>query len=61
VLAATLMHPAIDVGICGIKTPDQIVEAAGTMGKTLDRPDYFAVRNALCKPTKIPDAKGTRK
>ena len=60
VLAATLMHPAIHVAIVGIKTPEQIREAAGAMGRTLDRPDYFAVRNAIGADSlkKIKDAGG---
>ena len=62
VLAATLMHPAIHVAVCGIKTPSQIEEAAGAIGKTLSRPDYFAVRNALGSgATKVMDTKGSRK
>lgn len=60
ILAATLMHPAIQVAIVGIKTPAQIAEAAGAMGKRLERPDYFAIRNALALDgqTKIKDATG---
>jgi aryl-alcohol dehydrogenase-like predicted oxidoreductase len=61
VLAASLMHPSIHVAVCGVKTPDHIAEAAGAMGKTLSREDYFAVRNTLVEPTKLPDARGTRK
>jgi len=63
VLAATLMHPAIHVAICGIKTPAQIEEAAGAMGKSVSREDYFAIRKALSygQGGKILDAKGTRK
>jgi len=61
VLAATLMHPGIQVAICGIKTPDQIREAAGAVGKTLSREDYFAIRKTLNPPTKIADATGERK
>ena len=29
VLAATLMHPSIQVALCGFKTPEQMEEAAG--------------------------------
>jgi aryl-alcohol dehydrogenase-like predicted oxidoreductase len=47
VLAATLMHPAIQVAVVGIKTPAQIVEAAGAMGRVISREDYFRVRKAL--------------
>lgn len=62
VLAATLMHPAIHVAICGVKTPAQIEEAVGAAGKTLSREDHFAVRNAVGPGSpKIADAKGSRK
>ncbi len=62
ILAATLMHPAIHVTICGIKTPAQIEEAAGAMGKSLSREDHFAVRNAVGPGSpKVADAKGSRK
>lgn len=63
ILAATLMHPAVHVAICGIKTPEQIEEAAGAMGKGISREDYFAVRKtlALGQGAKIVDAKGVRK
>jgi len=47
ILAATLMHPSINVTIAGIKKPVHIEEAAGAMGKTIAREDYFTVRNAL--------------
>jgi len=60
VLTATLMHPAIQVGVVGIKTPAQITEAAGALGKTLAREDYFAVRNAInvSGQKKVVDATG---
>jgi aryl-alcohol dehydrogenase-like predicted oxidoreductase len=63
VLAATLMHPAIHVAVCGIKTPEQIAEAAGAVGATLSREDYFAVRKAVLgsPPPKLLDAKGDQK
>jgi aryl-alcohol dehydrogenase-like predicted oxidoreductase len=62
VLAATLEHPAVQVAIVGIKTPEQIKEAAAVMGKRIERPDYFAVRQALTlAPTRIHDASGGRK
>ncbi len=62
VLAATLMHPSIQVAICGIKTPSQIEEAAGVFGKRLSREDYFAVRNTVGPGSpKPPDASGSRK
>ncbi len=47
VLAATLAHPAIHCAIAGIKTAAQIEEVAGAMGKTIDREDHFAIRNAI--------------
>ncbi|MBC8876616.1 MAG: aldo/keto reductase [Planctomycetes bacterium] len=61
-IVATLMHPAIHVAICGIKTPEQIAEAAGAVGRTISREDYFAVRN-LVGPAgpKLADAKGEQK
>ncbi|MDA0748797.1 MAG: aldo/keto reductase [bacterium] len=62
VLKVTLMHPSIQVAICGVKTPDQIAEAAGVFGKTVSREDYFAVRKLVGpEGTKIKDATGTRK
>lgn len=61
ILSATLMHPAIQVAVCGIKTPDQIAEVAGAAGKTISRQDYFAIRKALSGAPKLPDASGTKK
>jgi aryl-alcohol dehydrogenase-like predicted oxidoreductase len=63
ILAATLMHPAIHVAICGIKTITHIEEAVGAAGKKLSREDYFTIRNTLAcgRGTKVLDAKGTRK
>lgn len=63
ILAATLMHPSIQVAVCGIKTPDQIAEAVGALGKTLSREDYFVVRKALDLGAagKVVDATGTKK
>ena len=62
VLAATLMHPAIHVAICGIKTPAQIEEAVGAVGKSLSREDHFTVRNAVGPGSpKVADASGSRK
>ena len=63
VLAVTPMHPGIDVAVCGIKTPGQIDEAVGAVGKTIDREDCFAVRGAVAghPPAKVADASGTRK
>ncbi|MDA0350276.1 MAG: aldo/keto reductase [Verrucomicrobia bacterium] len=62
ILAATLMHPSIQVAICGIKTPLQIEEAVGAIGKRLSREDYFAVRNTVGPGSpKPPDASGKKK
>jgi aryl-alcohol dehydrogenase-like predicted oxidoreductase len=63
VLVSTLMHPGIDVAIVGIKSPPQITEAIGAMGKTISREDYFAVRKALAVNgiSKIQDVSGKRK
>lgn len=47
VLVVTLMNPMIHSAIVGIKSPEQIAEAAGAMGRTVSREDYFAVRSAL--------------
>ena len=59
VLAATLMHPAIQVAVAGIKTAEQIKEAAGALGKTISREDYFAVRAMLTVEQKrVRDATG---
>ena len=62
VLAVTLAHPAIHVAICGIKTPEQIVEAVGAVGKEIERSDVFAVRAAVGPAAnKVADARGARK
>ncbi len=62
VLAATLTHPAVHAAVVGIKTEAQIREAVGALEKTIDRPDYFAVRQRLNPATaKIKDAGGTVK
>jgi len=62
VLATTLMHPSINVAVCGIKTRDQIAEALGAVDKELSREDYFEVRKAAGPgPTKVADTKGSRK
>jgi len=47
VLAATLTHPAIHCVIAGIKNSQQIKEAAGAMGQTVSREDYFKIRTIL--------------
>lgn len=46
-LAATLAHPAITCPIVGIKNPAQIEEAAGAIGKTIQREDYYKIRDTL--------------
>ena len=46
-LAATLMHPAIDVAIVGIKRIEQIEEAVGAVGARLSRDEYFQIRSLL--------------
>jgi aryl-alcohol dehydrogenase-like predicted oxidoreductase len=46
-LAATLMHPAITCAIVGVKSPRQILESAGAMGKQITRDDYFRLRALL--------------
>ncbi len=63
VLAATLTHPAIHCAVIGVKTEDQVREAAGALGKTVERPDYFTIRRTLDfgPPAKIKDATGTVK
>lgn len=63
VLAATLTHPAIHTAVVGIKTSDQIREAAGALAKTIDRSDYFAIRRILspAAQVKIKDAGGAVK
>jgi len=63
VLATTLMHPGIDVAVVGIKNSSQINDAIRTLGKTISREDYFAVRKALAIDgiSKIQDAGGQRK
>ena len=62
VVVTTLMHPAIHVAVCGIKTSEQIAEAIGAVGRTISREDFFTVR-MLVGPTgpKIADAKGEQK
>jgi len=47
VLAVTLMHPGITSAIVGIKTQQQIKEAAGAMGKTVSIVDWNQVRTLL--------------
>jgi aryl-alcohol dehydrogenase-like predicted oxidoreductase len=47
ILVVTLMNPALTCAIVGIKTPEQIEEAAGAMGKSVSREDAWKVRNLL--------------
>lgn len=47
VLAVTLMHPGITSAIVGIKTPQQIEEAAGAMGKRVSIVDATTIRSLL--------------
>jgi aryl-alcohol dehydrogenase-like predicted oxidoreductase len=47
VLACTLANPMIHCAIVGIKNAGQIADAAGAMGRVIDREDYFAVRSTL--------------
>ncbi|MBN1361687.1 MAG: aldo/keto reductase [Sedimentisphaerales bacterium] len=62
VVATTLMHPAIHVAVCGFKTADQVAEAVGALGKRIERPHVYTIRQVLGPTgTKIMDAKGTRK
>ncbi len=62
ILAATLMHPAIHVAVCGFKSPDQVAEAAGVVGRRIERPDVFAIRKTLGPAgAKVIDAGGVRK
>ena len=60
VLAATLTHPAIHCGIIGVKNEDQVREAVAAMGRTIDRADYFKIRQLLSpgEGVKIKDAEG---
>ena len=63
VLAATLSHPAIHTAVVGIKNGAQIREAAGVLGRQIERQDYFKIRQVLSisTPAKIKDAGGTVK
>jgi aryl-alcohol dehydrogenase-like predicted oxidoreductase len=47
VLTATFAHPAVTCAIVGIKNSAQIEEAAGAMGKSISRWDYYQIRDAL--------------
>lgn len=46
-LAATLMHPGITCAIVGVKKPAHVEDAAGAMGKTISREDYYKLRDLL--------------
>lgn len=63
VLAATLAHPGIHTAVVGIKTPDQIREAAGAGDIVLERSDVCAIRQALTidSGNRVADAGGGRK
>ncbi len=63
VLTATLMHPAVHVAVVGIKTAEQIAEAAAVMGRRLEREDYFQIRKVLSLGAagKVKDATGKAK
>jgi aryl-alcohol dehydrogenase-like predicted oxidoreductase len=47
ILAAVLMHPAIDCALTGSKHPDQIEESAAAMGRRIELEDYEDIRDAL--------------
>jgi hypothetical protein len=47
VLAATVAHPAVTCAIVGIKRPGQIEDAAGAMGKRIELPDLYEIRERL--------------
>ncbi|HPO07773.1 MAG TPA: hypothetical protein PLZ55_03820, partial [bacterium] len=47
VIAATLAHPAVTCALVGVKSPKNIEEAAGAMGKNVSRWDYYQIRKAL--------------
>lgn len=49
-LACALHHPAVTTAIAGAKTPEQIREAAGAMGKQIETEDYWDIRDALAWP-----------
>ena len=63
VLAATLAHPGIHTAVVGIKTPDQIREAAGAGDIVLERSDVCAIRQVLTIDggNRVADAGGGRK
>ncbi|MCD6404425.1 MAG: aldo/keto reductase [Planctomycetes bacterium] len=49
VLAAVLANPMIHSCITGIRKPAYIEEAAGAMGVTIERKDYYTLRRTLGK------------
>ncbi|MFH1741766.1 MAG: aldo/keto reductase [bacterium] len=51
VIVASLAHPAVTCAIVGIKNSRHIEEAAGAMGKTISRWDYYQIRKALTAET----------
>ncbi|MGQ9673221.1 MAG: aldo/keto reductase [Candidatus Aminicenantales bacterium] len=63
VLAATLLHPAIQCAIIGVKKEEQVKEAVGALAEPIERPDYFKIREILnvSAPAKIKDAHGVVK
>ncbi len=64
ILGATLMHPAIQVAVVGIKTPEQVRETLGAFHATgITRADYYAIRSTLTLggAVKIRDAGGKAK
>jgi len=46
-IRAVLEHPAVSAAIVGIKTAAQAEEAAGAMGWSLTREQYYDIRNAV--------------
>ena len=47
ILVATLMHPGVECAIVGIKRPEQIEDAAGAMGRTISREDWYTLRTLV--------------
>ena len=47
ILTATLMHPGIHCALTGPKSPEQIEETAGAMGRRIELEDYEDLREAL--------------
>ena len=63
ILAATLMHPGIDVTVVGIKHQSHISQAVKAMELAVSREDYFAIIKLLTisQQVKIADSSGKRK